>query len=87
MIGNVRLASRFVYVAAALDVFSRRGVGWAAGPNIKTELPRRGLLGGIGGCFRHPRPFRPLRVWASVRWRRDGPVVFGTAELPAPLPA
>jgi transposase InsO family protein len=39
----VRLRNHFVYVAVVLDVFSRRVVGWAVGPNMKTELPLAAL--------------------------------------------
>ncbi len=39
----VRLGNHFVYVAVVLDVFSRRVVGWAVGPNLKTELPLAAL--------------------------------------------
>ena len=42
-ISYVRLRNRFVYVAVVLDVFSRRVVGWAVGPNMKTELPLAAL--------------------------------------------
>jgi transposase InsO family protein len=42
-ISYVRLRNQFVYVAVVLDVFSRRVVGWAVGPNMKTELPLAAL--------------------------------------------
>ena len=42
-ISYVRLRNHFVYVAVVLDVFSRRVVGWAVGPNMKTELPLAAL--------------------------------------------
>ena len=39
----VRLLREFVYAAVILDVFSRRAVGWAVGPTLKTELPLAAL--------------------------------------------
>ncbi len=39
----MRLRNRFVYVAVVLDVFSRRVVGWAVGPNLKTGLSMAAL--------------------------------------------
>ncbi len=39
----VRLLREFIYAAVILDVFSRRAVGWAVGPSLKTELPLAAL--------------------------------------------
>ena len=49
-ISYVRLRNRFVYVAVVWDVFSRRVVGWAVGPNLKTGLPPAGT--GLDRSFR-----------------------------------
>ena len=39
----VRLLREFIYAAVILDVFSRRAVGWAVGPSLRTELPLAAL--------------------------------------------
>ena len=39
----VRLPREFIYTAVILDVFSRRAVGWAVGPTLRTELPLAAL--------------------------------------------
>jgi putative transposase len=39
----IRLRGAFVYLAVVLDVFSRRVVGWALGPNLNAELPLAAL--------------------------------------------
>jgi putative transposase len=39
----IRLLLEFVYVAVILDAFSRRGVGWALGRTLETELTLRAL--------------------------------------------
>ena len=39
----VRLLREFIYAAVILDVFSRRAVGWAVGPTLRTELPLAAL--------------------------------------------
>ena len=38
-----RLLREFIYAAVILDVFSRRAVGWAVGPSLRTELPLAAL--------------------------------------------
>lgn len=53
-ISYVRLGDRFVYVAVVLDVFSRRVVGWAVGPNMKTGLPLAALRQALSS--RRPAP-------------------------------
>lgn len=37
-ISYVRLAGEFVYFAVVLDAFSRRALGWAVGPTLRTDL-------------------------------------------------
>lgn len=39
----IRLLLEFVYLAVILDAFSRRGVGWALGRSLETELTLRAL--------------------------------------------
>ena len=39
----LRLPREFIYTAVILDVFSRRAVGWAVGPTLRTELPLAAL--------------------------------------------
>ena len=39
----VRLPREFIYTAVILDVFSRRAVGWAVGPTLRSELPLAAL--------------------------------------------
>ena len=39
----IRLLLEFVYLAVILDAFSRRGVGWALGRTLETELTLRAL--------------------------------------------
>ncbi len=51
-ISYVRLENRFVYVAVVLDLFSRRVVGWAVGPNLNTALP----LAALEKALRSRRP-------------------------------
>ena len=53
-ISYVRWRNRFVYVAVVLDVFSRRVVGWAVGPNLKTGLPPAALRQALSS--RRPAP-------------------------------
>ena len=50
----VRLGNHFVYVAVVLDVYSRRVVSWAVGPNLKTELPLAALHQALSS--RRPAP-------------------------------
>lgn len=51
----VQLTSgRWVYLAAVMDLFSRRIVGWAIATTMETELVVRALSMAIGR--RHPRP-------------------------------
>ena len=48
----VRLLREFIYAAVILDVFSRRAVGWAVGPTLRTELP----LAALEQALRQRRP-------------------------------
>lgn len=48
----VRLLREFIYAAVILDVFSRRAVGWAVGPTLRTELP----LAALEQTLRQRRP-------------------------------
>ena len=48
----IRLGCEFVYAAVILDVFSRRAVGWAVGPDLDTELP----LAALEQAFAERRP-------------------------------
>jgi putative transposase len=50
----IRLRGGFVYLAAILDVFSRRVVGWALEPHLNTELTLAALNMAIAA--RQPRP-------------------------------
>ena len=48
----VRTAEGWLYVAAILDLYSRRIVGWASGPNLAAEL----VLAALAMALRHRRP-------------------------------
>ena len=48
----VRLLREFINAAVILDVFSRRAVGWAVGPTLRTELP----LAALEQALRQRRP-------------------------------
>ena len=48
----IRLGCEFVYAAMVLDVFSRRAVGWAVGPDLAAELP----LAALEQAFAERRP-------------------------------
>ena len=48
----VRLLREFINAAVILDVFSRRAVGWAVGPTLRTELP----LAALEQTLRQRRP-------------------------------
>jgi transposase InsO family protein len=50
----IRLAGGFVYLAAVMDLFSRRIVGWAASGRINEELVTAALQDAI--ARRHPEP-------------------------------
>ena len=50
----VRLLREFIYAAVILDVFSRRAVGWAVGPSLRTELPLAALQQAL--LERQPKP-------------------------------
>ncbi len=47
-ITNIRLARVFVYLAAVLDVFSRKVIGWALGP--KPQSPAAHSCSGASDC-------------------------------------
>ena len=50
----IRLRNEFVYLAVVLDAWSRRVVGWAAGRDLATWLPRQALSDAI--AKRKPPP-------------------------------
>ena len=50
----IRLSCEFVYLAIALDVFSRKVIGWALGPSLKAQLPLCALERAIAN--RRPPP-------------------------------
>jgi len=47
-------AQGWLYLAAVMDLFSRKIVGWATAPHLKTSLVREALLQAVHS--RHPRP-------------------------------
>jgi len=58
----------WLYLAAILDLYSRRIVGWAMSPNIDTAL----VLKALGMALRHRQPPQDLRgvQYASAEYRR-----------------
>ena len=53
-ISYIWTAQGWLYLAVILDLFSRRVVGWAAGPRMTSELPLRALNRAI--ALRRPSP-------------------------------
>ena len=59
----------WLFLAAIVDVFSRRVVGWAMADHLRTELPLEALGHGARHSSARAWPGPPLRPWLPVRER------------------
>ena len=62
----IRLRTEFVYLAVILDAFSRRVIGWAAGPYAGGRTGRRGIAHGTDRAPTTARSGTPLRSRRAV---------------------